>query len=190
MKKQKLPHRIWTNGPLVGSHRDLIAITRTERGELLFELDGGEKWTFTTREKITAPKIEEVDILGYARNSRTGAVTNIAHLILREPKRVYQGNISITTAEASALAEIRSAITTEKERRSAAASKAGRAKKRSSQYSPEDLRRAIALAHEKLRAGWKQQAACEEAIEHFTLPLSWKALMYHINKNKRKRTPK
>jgi hypothetical protein len=51
---------------------------------------------------------------------------------------------------------------------------------------PSDLKDAIQHARELIRAGYTQQAACETAIEKYSLGIKWNALRSRIYKGKQK----
>lgn len=91
-------HRIWTGGDRK-EWRELLAIARNDYGDILLTLDGGEVWQFTPQQKdVPTPDPARIDIVGHGVNSKTGELTTLAFLILKDPKKDYTGNLRIVPA--------------------------------------------------------------------------------------------
>lgn len=92
-----MKHRIWTNGTELSEWRELHHIGRNEYGDIVFTLEGGEQWQFTPRkgEAVELPPPERVHILGFGRDTKTGKLTPISFLVLKEPKESFTGNLKV-----------------------------------------------------------------------------------------------
>jgi len=79
-----------------------LEVGQNDYGDILLTLDGGEIWQFTPhqimRETPTAARVEQV---GRGRDSVTKLETEIAFLILRNPKQTFTGNLRVLPADTS-----------------------------------------------------------------------------------------
>ena len=89
--------RIWTTFERGGNHggeyRELENVSRNERGDFVFTLDGGERWQFTPHNQI-APTVENVKQLGIGKDGKTGKPSMLAFLILTSGEKCV-GNLRI-----------------------------------------------------------------------------------------------
>ena len=89
--------RIWTTFERGGNHggeyRELENVSRNERGDFVFTLDGGERWQFTPHNSI-APTVENVKQLGIGKDGKTGKPSMLAFLILTSGEKCV-GNLRI-----------------------------------------------------------------------------------------------
>jgi len=97
----KLNPRFWAT---VGNeHREIVSVTRNEYGDIILALDGGEVWRFTPRNpKIETPPPERIAVAGRMRDSRTGAETSLAVVVLKDPKETIHGNLKVIPAPVAA----------------------------------------------------------------------------------------
>jgi len=91
-----MKHRIWRCDTC--EYRELLSVTRNEYKDVVLTLDGGEVLQFTPRNDMPTPPLERIELAGRGRDSKTKELSEVAFIVLKNPRESFTGNIRVFTA--------------------------------------------------------------------------------------------
>lgn len=161
--------RIWTGT----EWRELHRVGRSEQGDMLLMLDGGDVWQFTPRDpSVKTPSMGRIEHASCMRDSKTGAETPLAVIVLEKPHEEIRGNLRKRPPHTKG--EVKRARIARRNGR-----KGGRLP-----VDGERLKNSVDRVRAALRQNKRQsmRAACTFAVREDKLTISWEALKKHVVK--------